>query len=153
MPVRRRGGQPPAFNRDVNNKENIQNTHNESRQTLFDYISIAPVFYHSSNPAAKPLPVDRIGKVPVRGHKEVAALGDLPAGLVELDGRRRVVLLQSEAVGALALVEDVWRKLATLGVGRHDPAEVRRSGRFSLPPLAMSTNALVSYFLFSLQPI
>ena len=61
-----------------------------------------------------------------------------------------MVLLQSEAVGALALVEDVRRKLATLGVGRHDPAEVRRSGRFSRPSLAMSTNALVSYFLFSL---
>jgi hypothetical protein len=64
------------------------------------------------------LPVDRVGKVPVRRHKQITALGDLPARLVQLDGRRRVILLQPEAVGALALVEDVRGELPAF-LGRH----------------------------------
>lgn len=61
-------------------------------------------------------PVDGIGKVPVWCHEQVAALGDLPAGLVELDRRGRVILLQSEAVGALALVEYVGCKFSALHI-------------------------------------
>jgi hypothetical protein len=79
-----------------------------------DNISILRCFF------AFCLPVDRVGKVPVRRHKQITALGDLPARLVQLDGRRRVILLQPEAVGALALVEDVRGKLPAF-LGRHPP--------------------------------
>ena len=64
-------------------------------------------------------PVDGVGEVPVRSHEQVTTLGDLPAGLVELDGAGRVILLQAEAVGALALVEDVGGEFSALHIG-HD---------------------------------
>ena len=40
------------------------------------------------------LPIDGVGEVPVRSNEEVSTLGYLPAGLVELDGGGRVVLLR-----------------------------------------------------------
>ena len=61
--------------------------------------------------------VDRVGKVPVRSNEQVATFRDLAARLVQLYGRGRVVLLQTEAVGALALVENIWSKFPALHIG------------------------------------
>ena len=62
-------------------------------------------------------PIDRVGEVPVGRHEQVAALGDLPARLVELDGAGRVVLFQTEAVGTFALVENIWSEFSALHIG------------------------------------
>ena len=70
-------------------------------------------------------PVDGVGKVPVRSHEQVSTLGDLSARLVELYGRGRVILLESETVGAFALVEYVWCKFSALHIC-HVEANVSR---------------------------
>ena len=61
--------------------------------------------------------VDGVREVPVRSYEEVATFRDLPAGFVQLDSRGRVVLFQSEAVGALALVKDIRGELPAFNVG------------------------------------
>ena len=61
-------------------------------------------------------PVDWVGEVPVRGHKQVTTFWYLSAGFVQLDGWGWMVLLEAKTVWALALVENVWSKLPALHV-------------------------------------
>ena len=67
---------------------------------------------YNSEPSSSP--VDRIREIPVRSNKQISTLGYLPARLVQLYGGGGVILLEAEAVRALALVEDVRRELSAL---------------------------------------
>ena len=42
------------------------------------------------------------------------------ASFIELDRRGRMVFLQTKAVGALALVKNIWSKFSALGIGHDD---------------------------------
>ena len=68
-----------------------------------------------------PLPslgsVDGVGEVPVWSHEQVATFRNLPARLVQLNSRGRVILFQSETVWTFALVEYVWSKFSALNIG------------------------------------